>query len=101
MVLFLTHDKVITYLKPLEYEVGCRIAFSSVPLLPQCCHVSVGMSLCRQNNQSLFSAKGVVNSLFIAILICITSSPTNITLNVKVQISQLWNTVFLNRQAHF
>jgi len=60
MVLFLTHDQIITYLKPLEYEVGCKIAFSSVPLWPQCCHVSVWMSLCRQDNQSLVSAKGVV-----------------------------------------
>jgi len=60
MVLLLTCDQVITYLKPLEYEVGCRISFSSVPLWPHCCHVSVGMSLCGQDNQSLVSAKGVV-----------------------------------------
>jgi len=43
----------------------------------------------------LVSAKGVGKFSLHCFLICITSSPTNITLNVKVQISQLWNMVFL------
>jgi hypothetical protein len=67
-----------------------------------CYCVTSGISLSVDRIMKVWFLPKVLESfLFIAGLICIISSPTNLTLNVKVRISQLWNVVFFVDKPSF